>query len=139
MARTKNRETTCSGAESTPGAAARPPGDGAAAAGGEAPSAGSAAGPRKPSKSSKEVYFAILPDKYQPLLEEEEEGERESEEQRLRRKMEKKRKKRENQKRCRKVSGGSTLAARTGSPFLGGTVRHVPLFSPNGIKRLIET
>ncbi|CAL8407183.1 unnamed protein product [Arctogadus glacialis] len=133
MARTKNRETTCSGAGSTPGEAASPPGDGAAAAGREAPSAGSEAGPRKPNKSSKEVYFAVLPDKYQPLLEEEEEEE-ESEEQRWRRKEEKRRKKREKHKRCRKslgralrwtwrslVAGLQSLAAVYSAPFTAPT------------------
>ncbi|XP_056445176.1 required for drug-induced death protein 1-like [Gadus chalcogrammus] len=153
MARTKNRETTCSGAGSTPGEAASLPGDGAAAAGREAPSAGSRtgayspspgsaageeapsdgseAGPRKANKSSKEVYFAVLPDKYQPLLEEEEE---ESEEQRWRRKEEKRRKKREKHKRCRKslgralrwtwrslVAGLQSLAAVYSAPFTAPT------------------
>ncbi|CAL8288438.1 unnamed protein product [Lota lota] len=79
MGRKKTRKTTGSGAGSPPGGAAHPPGDGAAAAGGGAPAAGStgdAAEPRKPSnKSSKEVYFAVLPDKYEPLLEEESEEE----------------------------------------------------------------
>ncbi|KAM4560346.1 required for drug-induced death protein 1 [Odontesthes bonariensis] len=57
-----------------------------------APSAG-----KKPQKTSKEVYFSVLPDKYEPLIEEEERDE--SEEERQRRKEEKKRKRR---KRCKK-------------------------------------
>ncbi len=57
----------------------------------------------KKQKTSKEVYFSILPDKYEPLIEEfEEEGE-ETPEERRRRKEEKKRKKKQQYKKYRKV------------------------------------
>jgi len=108
MAREKTPDTTTG---SRPGAGEQqPPGDRVAAAGGDVPSTGPTgdpAAPRKPNKSSKEVYFAVLPDKYEPLLEEEDDEE--SPEERRRRKEEKKRKKREKYKKYRKVSQPDSL------------------------------
>uniref|UniRef100_A0A3Q2QMD8 Uncharacterized protein n=1 Tax=Fundulus heteroclitus TaxID=8078 RepID=A0A3Q2QMD8_FUNHE len=52
----------------------------------------------KQQKTSKDVHFCVLPDKYEPLIEESEETE-EAEEDRRRRKEEKKRKRK---KRCKK-------------------------------------
>lgn len=58
-------------------------------------------------KCSKEVYFALLPDKYEPLIEELEEEETEtSSEEKKKRKEEKKRKKKQRYKKYRKVRGG---------------------------------
>lgn len=60
---------------------------------------------KKPQRTSKEVQFAILPDKYEPLIEElEEEEEEEIEVERRRRKEEKKSKKKRKYKKFRKVS-----------------------------------
>ncbi|XP_053170528.1 required for drug-induced death protein 1 [Scomber japonicus] len=54
-------------------------------------------------KTSKEVYFSVLPDKYEPLIEEEEEEEEEeTPEERKKRKEEKKRKKKKKYKKYRK-------------------------------------
>lgn len=58
---------------------------------------------KKKQKSSKEVYFAVLPDKYEPLIEEVEEGSEETAEERRKRKEEKKRKKKKRYKKYRKV------------------------------------
>ncbi|KAF7644569.1 hypothetical protein LDENG_00219700 [Lucifuga dentata] len=64
----------------------------------EAPSAR-----KRPNKTSKEVYFSVLPDKYEPLIEEAEEEEREETlHERRRRKEEKRRKKKEKHKKYRK-------------------------------------
>lgn len=57
-------------------------------------------------KCSKEVYFAVLPDKYEPLIEELEEEMEESAEEKKRRKEEKKQKKKQRHKKYRKVGGG---------------------------------
>ncbi|XP_041834828.1 uncharacterized protein C1orf115 homolog [Melanotaenia boesemani] len=62
-----------------------------------APSAG-----KKQQKSSKEVYFCVLPDKYEPLIEEERE---ETEEERKKRKEEKKNKRKKRYKKYRKNVG----------------------------------
>ncbi|XP_047211775.1 protein PXR1-like [Girardinichthys multiradiatus] len=56
---------------------------------------------KKQQKTSKEVYFCVLPDKYEPLIEESEERD-ETEEERRRRKEEKKRKRKKRCKKCRK-------------------------------------
>lgn len=61
---------------------------------------------RRPQKSSKEVYFSVLPDRYEPLIEEVEE---ETEEERRNRKEEKKRKKKRRYKNYRKVGEGRDL------------------------------
>lgn len=59
---------------------------------------------KKQQKSAKEVYFSILPDRYEPLIEEVEEEEREeTAEERRKRKEEKKRKKKKRYKKYRKV------------------------------------
>ncbi|CAB1425384.1 unnamed protein product [Pleuronectes platessa] len=63
---------------------------------------GAASPPGKKQKSSKEVYFSVLPDKYEPLIEEEE---RETPEERRKRKEEKKRKKQRKYKKYRKNIG----------------------------------
>lgn len=55
---------------------------------------------KKAQKTSKDVYFCVLPDKYEPLIEESEEAE----EERRRRKEEKKVKRKKRCKKCRKVS-----------------------------------
>lgn len=69
-----------------------------------APSAG-----KKKQKSSKEVYFSVLPDKYEPLIEEVEEGSEETAEERRKRKEEKKRKKKKRYKKYRKVGRSDDL------------------------------
>ncbi|KAM7365826.1 hypothetical protein PAMP_016728 [Pampus punctatissimus] len=53
-------------------------------------------------KTSKEVFFSVLPDKYEPLIEEVEEETEETEEERKRRKEEKKSKKKKKYKKYRK-------------------------------------
>ncbi|XP_044200372.1 uncharacterized protein C1orf115 homolog [Thunnus albacares] len=53
-------------------------------------------------KTSKEVYFSVLPDKYEPLIEEVEEEREETPEERKKRKEEKKRKKKKKYKKYRK-------------------------------------
>lgn len=68
---------------------------------------------KKPQRTSKEVQFAVLPDKYEPLIEEvEEEEEQETEEERKRRKEEKKSRKKRRYKKYRKVSGTFDLRGR---------------------------
>lgn len=57
---------------------------------------------KKQQKTSKDVYFCVLPDKYEPLIEESEERD-EAEEERRRRKEEKKGKRKKRCKKCRKV------------------------------------
>lgn len=64
--------------------------------------AGSTAGKQK---CSKEVYFSILPDRYEPLIEELEQDIEESAEEKSKRKEEKKRKKKQRYKKYRKVRG----------------------------------
>ncbi|XP_030609079.1 uncharacterized protein C1orf115 isoform X2 [Archocentrus centrarchus] len=59
---------------------------------------------KKLQKTSKEVYFCILPDKYEPLIEDDEETE-ETAEERRRRKEEKKRKRKKTYKKYRKNVG----------------------------------
>ncbi|XP_029378153.1 uncharacterized protein C1orf115 [Echeneis naucrates] len=56
----------------------------------------------KKQKTSKEVYFSVLPDKYEPLIEEVDEEREETLEERRKRKEEKKRKKKRKYKKCRK-------------------------------------
>lgn len=63
---------------------------------------GSTAGKQK---CSKEVYFSILPDRYEPLIEEVEQDIEESAEEKKKRKEEKKRKKKQRYKKYRKVRG----------------------------------
>lgn len=58
---------------------------------------------KKQQKTSKEVYFSVLPDKYEPLIEEVEEEKEETTEERRKRKEEKKRKKKQKYKKYRKV------------------------------------
>ncbi|XP_026205746.1 uncharacterized protein C1orf115 homolog [Anabas testudineus] len=65
-----------------------------------APSAG-----KKQQKTSKEVFFSVLPDKYEPLIEELEEEKEETAEERRKRKEEKKRKKKKKFKKYRKNVG----------------------------------
>ncbi|XP_061779489.1 uncharacterized protein [Nerophis lumbriciformis] len=52
-------------------------------------------------KTSKEVYFSVLPDKYQPLIEDE--GMEERPEERLRRKEERKKRRKKYRKNLKKV------------------------------------
>lgn len=66
-----------------------------------APSAG-----KKQQKTSKEVFFSVLPDKYEPLIEEVEEEKEETPEEKRKRKEEKKRRKKKKYKKCRKVRTG---------------------------------
>lgn len=61
---------------------------------------------RKPQKTSKEVYFSVLPDRYEPLIEEAEEEREETAEERRRRKEEKRKKKKQRYKKYRKVRKG---------------------------------
>lgn len=68
----------------------------------EEEAAGSTAGKQK---CSKEVYFSILPDRYEPLIEEVEQDIEESAEEKRKRKEEKKRKKKQRYKKYRKVGG----------------------------------
>lgn len=66
---------------------------------------------KKQQKSAKEVYFSILPDRYEPLIEEveEEEEREETAEERRKRKEEKKRKKKKRYKKYRKVRRSDDL------------------------------
>lgn len=64
-----------------------------------------AAGSTGKQKCSKEVYFSILPDRYEPLIDEVEQDIEESVEEKRKRKEEKKRKKKQRYKRYRKVRG----------------------------------
>lgn len=57
---------------------------------------------KKQQKTSKEVYFCILPDKYEPLIEEVEEEREETPEERSKRKDEKRKKKKQKYKKYRK-------------------------------------
>ncbi|XP_018516874.1 uncharacterized protein C1orf115 [Lates calcarifer] len=59
----------------------------------------------KKQKTSKEVYFSVLPDRYEPLIEEVEEEREETPEERRKRKEEKKRKKKKKYKKYRKNIG----------------------------------
>lgn len=61
---------------------------------------------KKHQKTSKEVYFSVLPDRYEPLIEEAEE---ETPEERRRRKEEKKRKKKKRYKKYKKVRRSDDL------------------------------
>lgn len=67
---------------------------------------------KKPHRTSKEVQFAVLPDKYEPLIEDVEEEEQETEEERRRRKEEKKSRKKRRYKKYRKVSRTFDLRGR---------------------------
>lgn len=58
---------------------------------------------KKQQKTSKEVYFCILPDKYEPLIEEVEDEREETPEERSKRKDEKREKKKQKYKKYRKV------------------------------------
>ncbi|XP_028999105.1 required for drug-induced death protein 1 [Betta splendens] len=60
---------------------------------------------RKQQKTSKDVFFSILPDKYEPLIEEVEEDREETAEQKRKRKEEKKRRKKKKYKKYRKNIG----------------------------------
>lgn len=75
---------------------------------------------KKPQRTSKEVQFAVLPDKYEPLIEEveEEEEEQETEEERRKRKEEKKSRKKRRYKKYRKVSGTFDLRGLGGGEFV---------------------
>nr|XP_057908413.1 required for drug-induced death protein 1 [Doryrhamphus excisus] len=75
-------------------------------------------------KTSKEVYFAVLPDKYEPLIEDD--GIEETSEQRLRRKEKRKRRRKKYKKNLKKacsftwrclVCGLQTLAASYAMPL----------------------
>lgn len=57
---------------------------------------------KKQQKTSKEVYFCILPDKYEPLIEEVEEEREETPEERSKRKEERRKKKKQKYKKYRK-------------------------------------
>ncbi|XP_071335741.1 required for drug-induced death protein 1-like [Trachinotus anak] len=59
----------------------------------------------KKQKTSKEVYFSVLPDRYEPLIEEVEEEREETLEEKRKRKEEKKRKKKKKYKKYRKNIG----------------------------------
>lgn len=64
---------------------------------------------RKQQKMSKEVYFSVLPDKYEPLIEEVEEEREETPEERRKRKEEKKKRRKKKYKKYRKVRTGLFL------------------------------
>ncbi|XP_072235242.1 required for drug-induced death protein 1 [Leuresthes tenuis] len=86
---------------------------------------GAPSGGKKPQKTSKEVYFCVLPDKYEPLIEEEERDE--TAEERQRRKEEKKRKRR---KRCKKYRKNVGKALRySWRCLLAGLQNMMPAYS----------
>uniref|UniRef100_A0A7N8X2K4 Uncharacterized protein n=1 Tax=Mastacembelus armatus TaxID=205130 RepID=A0A7N8X2K4_9TELE len=62
---------------------------------------------KKQQKTSKEVYFSVLPNIYEPLIEEEEEEREETAEEKRKRKEEKKAKKKHKYKKYRKVRTGA--------------------------------
>ncbi|XP_071780973.1 uncharacterized protein LOC139931378 [Centroberyx gerrardi] len=72
---------------------------------GEDDSPGSSAPSAGKHKTSKEVYFSFLPEKYEPLIEEVEEEREETPQERRRRKEQKERRKKEKYKKYRKNVG----------------------------------